>query len=186
MANLNYDENDQEVIDPSRFTPLPAGKYEAMIIESDTKPCQTAPMDQLVLVWQIIGGEYAGRKIYDRINMRQEGTDMGTLPDNYKTAIKIGQQALNTIFVALGFRTNDSSELHDKPCVIDVRIKAAGVDKKSGKSFNASNEIKNYLAVGSEAQAAPSAPAPGTQSAGSTATKAPPAKAAPTKMPWKR
>lgn len=168
MATLYYDETNDEVIDPSKFTPLPAGKYEAMIVESDTKPCQTAPMDQLVLVWQVTSGEYEGRKVWDRINMRQSDTDMANLPVNYQKAILIGQKSLNTIFQALGKRAGDSAELHEIPCIIDVRIRPAK------DQYPASNEIRNYISLEAAEQAASLPPAP---------TKNPPAVSRPTGNP---
>lgn len=159
MATLNYDETDNEVIDPSKFTPVPAGKYDAMIVESDSQSCENAPMDQLLLVWQITSGEYEGRKIYDRINQRQEGTDISALPENYQQAIRIGQKSLNTVFSAVGKRVNDSAELHEIPVVIDVKIRPERTDKKTGKTYPPSNEIRNYLAPGAEEDAPAPTPA---------------------------
>lgn len=196
MATLSFDETYDETIDPSKFTPVPAGKYPAMIVESSSKPTQAGDMEQLTLVWQITDGQYEGRKVWDRINMRMDGIDMSSLPPNKQKAIEIGQKSLNTIFQALGTRASDSAELHNIPCYIDIKIKPA-----EGQ-YPANNEVRNYLnqeayeaSLQQKAAAPPANPvtakkptAAVTPAAGRTVTTVAKAPVAPAgaKKPWQK
>ena len=60
MANLNgFDAN---LVEPTKaLEPIPAGKYQAVIIESEMKPTKAGTGQYLELKFQILEGEYKGR-----------------------------------------------------------------------------------------------------------------------------
>jgi len=60
MANLTgFDAN--EVEPTTDFDPIPAGKYEAVITESEVKPNKANTGSYLQFTFQILEGEYKGR-----------------------------------------------------------------------------------------------------------------------------
>lgn len=169
MADLG-EFNAEQHGEMSNFDPIPPDKYEGMIVDSDMKPTKAGDLNQLVLVWQVTDGVYQGRKIWTRINLPNREHPVESLEDNKRKAIEIGGKELATICRALGKpRISDSAELHNIPCIIDVRIRPAKGD------FPASNEIKGYSSpgqlVGAGASAPTAAPAP---QAAKSAVKTPP------------
>lgn len=131
MADIgSFDAND---VKPQQdFTPIPPGKYAAMIVESDLKPNKAGTGHFLELVWEIIDGEYEGRKVWSRLN----------LDNPTEKAVEIARSELSSICHALDkLVIADSSELHDKPCYISVKI-----DQGKG-DFGPSNKISGYSSV---------------------------------------
>ena len=152
MATLNM--NMTNVAPSQAFTPLPAGDYTAIITESETKATKDGQGQYLQLKLQIQGGEFAGRVLFDRLN----------LWNNNQQAQEIAQRALSAICHAVGIlQVGDSQELHNRPLIATVKVKPA-----SG-NYEANNEIKGYKAaqlaaapafMPPQAQAAPAANAP--------------------------
>ena len=152
MATLNM--NMTNVAPSQAFTPLPAGDYQAIITESETKATKDGQGQYLQLKLQIQGGEFAGRVLFDRLN----------LWNNNQQAQEIAQRALSAICHAVGIlQVGDSQELHNRPLIATVKVRPA-----SG-NYEANNEIKGYKAaqlsaapafMPPQAQAAPAANAP--------------------------
>lgn len=159
MAILNF--NAQDVEPAEAFTALPAGLYNAQVIESDLKPTKNGTGHYLQLTWKILEGQHAGRLVFDRLNIHNAN----------ETAQKIGQQQLSALCHAVGImQVADSSQLHNKPCRIKVTI-------RQDQQYGDSNEIKGYEAIAGGAK--PAAPAFAAPAAAKPAAVAPPwAKAA--------
>ena len=51
------------------FDPIPAGKYLAAIIESNMKPTKSGKGQYLELTFQILEGDFKGRKVWARLNL---------------------------------------------------------------------------------------------------------------------
>jgi hypothetical protein len=146
MANLgNFNANQ---VEPSvDFDPLPAGKYLAMITESETKPTKSGSGTYLQLTFQVLDGPYKGRFVWARLNLHNPNA----------TAVQIARAELSAICRAVGVMTpNDSVELHNLPLVIAVKC------KKRPDTGEISNEIKGYAkreeAAGQPQQAANATP----------------------------
>lgn len=128
--------------EPSQFDALPAGKYEAVISESEMKPTKTGNGNYLNLTFTITKGEFENRKVWARLN----------LDNPNQTAVKIARGELSAICRAVGIMTpNDSTELHDMPLVIKVTC-------KKQESGDITNEIKGYYSL-NESKAEPAKPA---------------------------
>ncbi len=128
MANLNGF-NAHEVDPATEFEPVPAGKYVAVIVESDQKPTKSGNGSFLELVFEIVEGEYRGRKVWARLNLANPN----------ETAVKIAQAELSAICRAVNvMQPGDSVELHDLPLVITVKC------KKREDTGELTNEIKGY------------------------------------------
>ena len=128
MSNLTgFDANQ---VEPSAdFEPIPAGKYEAVITESEMKPTKAGTGSYLQLTFQIVEGDHKNRLLWARLNLDNPNA----------TAVQIAQSELSAICRAVGVMTpSDSVDLHDLPLVISVKC------KKRVDTGELTNEIKGY------------------------------------------
>jgi hypothetical protein len=132
-------------VEPSTdYDPLPAGKYLAVIIDSEMKPTKAGTGSYLQLTFEIIDGPHKGRKVWGRLN----------LINNNETTMKIAQAELSAICRAVGvLAPNDSVELHNLPLLITVKC------KKWTDTNDITNEVKGYAKKESP-QPLPQTPAP--------------------------
>ena len=168
MAQLYPNGFDANNVDPNfSFEHIPAGKYIARITASEMKTTNAGTGQYLQLEFEVIQGDYTGRKVWARLNLINQN----------QTAVDIAQRELSAICHAVGkLRIMDSQELHDIPMEIDVKVE---IDKKGDREPQ--NAIKSYKASGShQASPAPqqSPPAP-QQSATPRQWQAPPLPQAP-------
>jgi hypothetical protein len=155
MANLNgFDAN--QVEPTGDFDPVPAGKYLAVITESEMKPTKSGSGNYLQLTFEIIDGPHKARLLWARLNLDNPNA----------TAVAIARAELSAICRAVGvLAPKDSVELHNLPLVIHVKC------KKRDDTGELTNEVKGY--------------SPRTASAETPAAK-PAAPAANGTPPWKR
>ncbi len=128
MANLNN--FDARTVDPTTdFDPIPANKYLAVITESQMKATKAGNGSYLELVFQVIEGEFKGRKLWARLN----------LDNTNPTAVQIARSELSAICHAVGvMQPKDSIELHNLPLLITVKL------KKREDNGELTNEVKGY------------------------------------------
>lgn len=170
MVALNSVINADDIPARDDFTPVPPGTYTGMITGSEMKP--TANGEMLVLTVEIQDGENAGRKIFERLNLK----------NNSNIAVKIAYQTLGEIIRACGKTTiKDSDELHGKRMSMDVVVDPAKAYMKDGVQQPGSpqNRVKKYATYGA-------VPAGALQAASAAPNQAASAAAAATLPPWKR
>lgn len=128
MADLTgFDAN--QVEPAGDFDPIPAGKYVAVITESELKPTKAGTGTLLQLTFQVNEGPFKNRLLWTRLNLENPNA----------TAVKIARGELSAICRAVGvLAPNDSMELHNLPLVIHVRC------KKRADTGELTNEIKGY------------------------------------------
>jgi hypothetical protein len=128
MATLQgFNANDVEPA--TDFEAIPAGKYLAVITESEVKPNKLGTGSYLQLTFQVIEGECKNRFLWARLNLDNPNA----------TAVKIARGELSAICRAVGVMApNDSVDLHDLPLVISVKC------KKRADTGEITNEIKGY------------------------------------------
>ncbi|MEK9896210.1 MAG: DUF669 domain-containing protein [Burkholderiaceae bacterium] len=144
---------------PSKYGPIPAGDYKAMITDSEMKPTRAGTGQYLQLVWEITEGQHTDRKIWDRLN----------LVNPNPTAVDIAKRDLASIMRAVGLdKIDDTEQLHYKEVMITVTV------RKGDNGYEDSNEIKAYAPAGRSAPAAPAA----------VATPAAAPASVPGKKPW--
>lgn len=180
MADLGYD-FDASTVEPDdrNFDPLPAGTYEAMIVDSDVVDTKSSSGRMLKLTWMIVSGEFENRRVWQNVNILNQS----------EKAQAIGQIQLKAICDAVGVGgVRESSDLHNVICLIQVKI-------KNDQQYGPSNEVGKVQPHGSvqtapaPRQAAPApqqrqAPAPAAQG---RAAAPPPRNAAPAPAgtrPW--
>ena len=140
MATLNFNANE---VEPNvGIEPVPAGKYNAVIIESELKPTKSGNGQFLELTFEIIEGECKGRKVWARLNIDNPNSQ----------AVQIARGDLSAICRAVNvMEPKDSADLHNLPLEIAVKCKR---NKETG---DLTNEIKSYAAKGASTN--PTAPA---------------------------
>jgi hypothetical protein len=113
MGNLGYFNPD--TVEDAAYSLLPVGEYVVMITESEVKESKTnASNSYLNLKLQVAKGDYQGRVLFLRLN----------LWNSNETAKNIADRQLKDIYRALNVtKVQDSSQLHDKPFVVKVKIK---------------------------------------------------------------
>ena len=128
MADLNgFDAN--QVEPTGDFEPIPAGKYLAVITESEMKSNKAGTGSLLQMTFQVIEGEHQNRLLWARLNLDHPNA----------VAVQIARADLSAICRAVGvLAPKDSAELHNLPLVIHVRC------KKRTDTGEIVNEIKGY------------------------------------------
>ena len=172
MASLNFDAT--TVQPDTGFELLPAGWYNAMIDESAINPTKDGVGAYLQLRFSVIDGQYQGRKVFARLNIRNAN----------QTAQDIAYKQLSAIAHSVGvLQVQDSSQLHGIPLKIRVRIR-----KDPSGQYEDQNEINGYKNIneavqGQAAAFAPAAPAMPAAPAGFAPVAPQPAPAMPQAAP---
>ena len=157
---------DASTIEPaSSYEVLPPGKYLAQIVASEMRVTKDGNGQYLYLEVHILEGQYAGRKLFDRLNLINPNPD----------AVQIAQRTLSSICRAVGkMQVSNSEQLHLIPLIADVRV------RPPKGMFGESNSIR-YLPRSGAVAPAPAAVVPVAQ----PVTVAPVVPAA-NGLPWKR
>lgn len=163
MAQLNFDAT--QVAPDLGFETVPAGWYNAMIDESEMKPTKDGSGAYLQTRFNIIDGQYANRKIYMRLNLRN------TNP----VAQEIAYKQLSAIAHAVGvLHVQDSSQLHGLPMKIKVKLR-----KDTSGQYEDSNEISSIKNINEQVDMGSQAAAPAGGFSGAPAGGMPPGFGAP-------
>ena len=143
MAHFNFDAS--QVAPQASNGPIPAGTYLAHITESDVAPLRSGNGTGLKLTFEIIDGQYKGRKVWDNLNIQHSNEDTQRIAQSQLSALC---HAVNVI------KLQDTAALHMKPVSIKVVVREAKGE------YQASNNIKGYEAAAGVRQAAPEYIAP--------------------------
>jgi hypothetical protein len=143
MAQFNFDAS--QVAPQQSSGPLPAGVYLAHIVESDVQPLKSGNGEGLKLTFEIIDGQFKGRKVYENLNIRHTSEDTQRIAQSQLSALC---HAVNVI------KLMDTAALHFKPVRINVTVREAV------GQYKASNNIKGYEAAGGGISAPATAPTP--------------------------
>ena len=134
MAQLGGMFDATQVEPQGDYTPIPPGDYTVQIVTSQMVETSNRNGHMLKLELEILDGEHAGRRLYDRLNLENPN----------RQAVEIAQRTLSAICHAIGkLSVQDSEELHMQPMTAVVAIKAPSTGR-DGKTYAASNEIKTY------------------------------------------
>lgn len=130
MSSGNLQGFDATNVEPNTgFDAIPAGEYDVCIIESGFEDTKSGTGKMLKLTLQVLSGPYQNRKLWDRLN----------LVNPNEQAVQIAKGTLSAICRAVGVMTpNDSSELHNKPMRIKVKVESY--------NGNDQNRITSYMA----------------------------------------
>jgi hypothetical protein len=136
MAQFQFDTN---TVPPreNNFEVLPAGTYNAQVIESEITALKSGNGSALKLTLEILSEGYRGRKVWARLNVKH------TNP----TAEQIAQQQLRELCDAIGVvRMQDTVELHNKPMQVKLKVR-----KDDSGQYEDQNEVVSFKALGAGA-----------------------------------
>ena len=135
MANLGNTFDPAEIPENERsFDVLPAGTYEAQVIESEVKDTKAGDGKMLNVTWEITAGPFERRKVWDRINIQNPSAQ----------AQGIGQRRLADMCEAMGTGAiKDSEELHFKPCLVVL-----GIEKDKSGEYPDKNRVTRVKPLG--------------------------------------
>jgi hypothetical protein len=154
MATLNF--NAEQVEPQTPMDVLAPGKYLCMAIASELKPTKNGSGEYLQITFEVLEGAGKGRKIWDRLNIRNSN----------KTAEEIAQRQLSALCHAVGvIQLNDSEQLHNLPVALDIGV------EEGRDGYGPQNRVKGYSAANGAAPAAakPAAAARPAAAAGGSA-----------------
>lgn len=162
---------DASAIEPSTgYEVLPPGKYLAQIVASEMRVTKDGHGQYLYLEVDILEGQYAGRKLFDRLNLVNANPD----------TVQIAQRTLSSICRAVGkMQVSNSEQLHLIPLIADVRV------RPPKGMYGESNSIR-YLPRNAAPATAPTATAPTAPISARPVTAAPTSTPAANGLPWKR
>lgn len=164
MSLLNFDASRVQPA-TGELEPVPAAWYDAVMDQSEMKPTKDAATTGNAFLecrFNIASGQYAGRKLYARLNLRNSNP----------VAAEIAQKELSAICHAVGIlQVQDSQQLHGIPLKVKVKVRAGDAQ------YGASNEISTYK----PANFVPDAPVAGSVAPGAFP---PPAAAPAQQQPW--
>lgn len=142
------------------FEAIPADWYLSKIVDSEMKQTSNQNGYYLQLVWEIMQGDYAKRKVFQRLNLVNPSTQ----------AVEIANKFLKSICEATSTPgpVTDSTVLHEKPCMIKV------TQTKPTAQYAAGNDVKAYkMADGSKLPSEGGTSAAANPVAAATAAAAP-------------
>lgn len=163
MAQLFNTFDATTVAPQDSFDCIPAGVYTAQATESEIKPTKDGTGTRLNFTFRILDGQHVGRVVFCSLNIANRS----------KVAEDIAQKQLSQFCYAVGvLKVSDSSQLHNRPVRIKVKI-------KTDDQFGDKNEISAFEAI--KNSVAPSGFSPPV---GASFAPPPAAPRAPTATPW--
>lgn len=130
--------------DPGQQDIVPAGWYNAAITASDLKPTKDGTGFYLECRFTILDGDQKDKKVYARLNIQNSNAK----------AVEIALAQLSAIAHAVGIlQVQDSSQLHNRPLKIKVKVRPADGQYEAANEISAYKDINAVIAP--TAQAAP-------------------------------
>ncbi len=171
MSILNFDAR-TVAPDTGVQEALPAGWYNVMIDQSEIKPTKANDGNYLELRFKVLDGAHVGKSVFGRLNLRNANP----------TAQEIGYKQLSAVAHAVGvLMIQDSSQLHNIPLKIKLKVRPARDDYEASNDITAYKNINEVVerpgAAPAFAQAAPVFATPAPAFAQPAPALAPPAQA---------
>ena len=108
---------------------MPVGEYLSTIVSSTVKTTKAGTGQYLELVFELLEGEFKGRKIWQRINFNNPNPK----------AEAVAKRELSTLCRALGVLNVQHSELlHNIPVVVQLQI------DEGANGYGPQNRVKTY------------------------------------------
>jgi len=151
MADLGFGDSGFDATAPENQrvnSVVPAGEYPAILIESERRATNAGDGSYLKCRFQIVSGEFQNRIVFKNFNL--------WLPREKEQALKIARGEFSEFCRAVGIASpKDSSELHNKPCMIKVKVR---IDKAG--QYDDQNDISGFRPIGKQAAASSSTGVP--------------------------
>ena len=173
MTDLGATFDATQVEPTGEFEQLPAGEYQAQVIESRREPVSRDHPEKgecLSLTWKITSGPLEGRLFWQRILLWFSGAEK--TPGR---TVEIAQQQLSALCHATGqMALSNSEQLHYRPCIVRYG------PQKNNPQYN---QVKSVKPAGGQAPAPAPVGRPSEPPFGSPQAQNP---SAPSGGGWKR
>jgi len=149
-----------ESIGDGEFKPLPAGWYQVTINKAELRNTKDGTGQYIAIRYDVTGPTHQGRVVFGNINIRNKS----------QKAEEIGLTYLGQLFRALGLaKLADTDQLIGGNLSIKLDVRDARTDEATGKTYEASNDVKGFKASG---DAMPSSTVPSFSKPAAAAPKA--------------
>lgn len=129
MAKFKFNSKGKERM--GSITPLPAGKYKAVVEKSEIKKTKDKSGKYIKLTFNVQVDKKKRRKIFNNYN----------IVNNSVEAVEIAEKEISSLCDAVGIKKfSDTAQLHDKPLVIQLGI-------KNDEEYGPQNVIKGYFDI---------------------------------------
>ena len=127
------------------YSPLPPGDYQTVIKDAELKATNDGTGQYIKLRLDVTGPTHAGRVVFSNINIRNKSS----------AAEQIGRAQLGALMKAIGLATlQDTDQLIGGHVTVKLAIREARTDPATGKTYEASNEVRSYKSIDSSAMPA--------------------------------
>jgi hypothetical protein len=145
------------------FKPLPAGWYQVSINKAELRNTKDETGQYIAVRYDVTGPTHQGRVVFGNLNIKNKS----------EKAESIGRAQLGELMRALGLsKVSDTDQLVGGSLSIKLDVREARTDAATGKTYEASNDVKGFKASGDAMPASavpsfskPAAAAPKTDSA---------------------
>lgn len=156
MADLGGHFDASQVEPLGSMEPLPAGKYLAVITDSEIKETKAGTGKYLKLTFDVIDGKSKGRKIWAQLNILNPNS----------VATEIARRELSAIAHAVGvMQFRDSAALHGIPLAITLKLVRRDDNGEMKNEIAAYEKRDTMLAPTTAPAPAPAPPQPATPDA---------------------
>jgi len=145
------------------FKPLPSGWYQVSINKAELRNTKDETGQYIAVRYDVTGPTHQGRVVFGNLNIKNKS----------EKAESIGRAQLGELMRALGLsKVSDTDQLVGGSLSIKLDVREARTDSATGKTYEASNDVKGFKASGDAMPASavpsfskPAAAAPKTDSA---------------------
>ena len=131
------------------FKPLPAGWYSATINKASLELTKDGTGTKISIRYDITGPTHQGRVVFGNLNIKNKS----------HKAEEIGRTQLGELMRALGLaKLTDTDQLVGGSLSIKLDIREARTDAATGKTYEASNDVKGFKASSDAMPSASSIP----------------------------
>ncbi|MFZ5674300.1 MAG: DUF669 domain-containing protein [Pseudomonadota bacterium] len=157
--------------------PIPPGEYMLQVEKSELTPTKDQSGIILAVTLTVAGGEYEGRKIFPRFNIRNKSMQAQT----------IGIGEFKALCAACGVdyevARGNTDALNYVPFKALVGMEKESMNKETGQPYAPRNRVTKYIPAGGAAPAQTQTAAPATKPAAAVPASRP---AAGGSLPWKK
>ena len=145
---INLDDLPESTGD-GEFKPLPAGWYSVTINKAEIRNTKDETGQYIAVRYDVTGPTHQGRVVFGNLNIKNKSAK----------AEEIGRAQLGELMRALGLKqVTDTDQLVGGSLQIKLDVREARTDAATGKTYDASNDVKSFKASGDAMPMAASIP----------------------------
>jgi hypothetical protein len=121
------------------FKPLPAGWYQVTINKAELRNTKDETGQYIAVRYDVTGPTHQGRVVFGNLNIKNKS----------EKAESIGRAQLGELMRALGLsKVSDTDQLVGGSLSIKLDVREARTDSATGKTYEASNDVKGFKTSG--------------------------------------